>query len=210
MAIICLEGASGIGKTTSAAFMAEKHGYVGVPEVNELFKRPVTEPSDWYFEMQVRRWEIAKELSESGKVAILDGDHLQPVWCNWIFEDLGLQPVDEVLAFYSKAFASGAIGFPDAYVVLSLGVEELRLRKESDSIRSRRNFETHLRLIEPQKGYFKALKAYGLEGVSFIEATSPEKIANLCLSVSGNIAGYKQKPGFDIVEKFFASKVTSE
>lgn len=94
MTIICLEGASGIGKSTAAEFMAREYGFVRVPEVNELFSRSSNESDDWYFQMQIMRWELAKKTSLSGKTAILDGDHLQPVWYNWIFDDLKLQPVE--------------------------------------------------------------------------------------------------------------------
>lgn len=207
MTIVCLEGASAIGKTTSSNFMVEEYGYVRIPEINELFERPENELSDWYLNMQVSRWELAKEISESGKVAILDGDHLQPIWYNWILEDIGLQPVSEVLAFYSKAFFNGSLGFPDVYVILSLGVDDLRLRKERDTTRSRRNFETHLRLIEPQREYFESLKARGLEAVQFFESSSPEEVANLCWSICHNLKDSKHKVGFEVVDKFMTSKL---
>ena len=140
MAIICLEGASGIGKTNAAQFMAEKYGFVRIAEVNELFERSSDETEDWNFQMQVRRWELARDVSESGNIAILDGDHLQPIWFNWIFEDFNFRPVSEVLAFYSKVFSKGKLDFPDAYVVLSLEIDELRSRKEKDTARSRIDF----------------------------------------------------------------------
>ncbi|WP_148059455.1 ATP-binding protein [Sinobacterium caligoides] len=49
MTIICLEGASGIGKSTAAYFMEREYGYVRIPEVKELFDRPSNQPDDWYF-----------------------------------------------------------------------------------------------------------------------------------------------------------------
>lgn len=207
MTIICLEGASGIGKSTAADFMERKYGYVRIPEVNELFERSYKEPSDWYFRMQVKRWELARDASLSGKVAILDGDHLQPVWYNWIFDDLNLQTVEEVLEFYSKAFSEGALGFPDAYVLLHLDIDELRSRKESDKRRSRRNFEMHLRLIEPQRDYFEMLQSCGHSSVAFMEATSPDDIADCCLDfLRSNFKKEADKPKFGVIEDFFRSK----
>ena len=211
MAIICLEGASGIGKSTAAKFMEREYGFVRIPEVNELFIRSPNEPDDWYFEMQVKRWELAKNASLSGKVAILDGDHLQPVWYNWIFDDLNFQPVEAVLAFYSRAFLAGKINFPDAYVVLQLEMDKLRSRKENDKNRGRSNFEMHLRLIEPQRKYFEALQSSGMTGVNFVEATTPNDIADLCCTLqSENIASDSKRPKFDIVESFFKTKVTNK
>ena len=207
MAIICLEGASGIGKSTASDFMEREYGYVRIPEVNELFERSSNEADDWYFQMQIKRWELAKRESESGKVAILDGDCLQPVWYNWIFDDLKFQPVDDVLDFYSNAFVKGDLDFPDAYIVLHLGIDELRSRKENDKSRKRSNFEMHLRLIEPQRSYFEELLSGGHSGVSFIEAISPKDIANFCHSLQkGNLASSVKKPKFDIVEAFIRSE----
>lgn len=211
MPIICLEGASGIGKSTAANSMEKEYGYVRIPEVNELFERSSSESVDWYFEMQVKRWELAKKESQSGKVAILDGDHLQPAWYNWIFDDLNFQPVDEVLGFYSKAFLQGKLDFPDAYVLLHIGVDELRRRKENDKSRKRSNFDMHLRLIEPQREYFESLRSNGLKNVSFIKATSPVEIGNYCHNMCKiDLDKKSKKPGFNIVEAFIKSKVTSK
>lgn len=211
MAIICLEGASGIGKSTAADFMEKEYGYVRIPEVNELFVRSSSESVDWYFEMQVKRYELAIKESQSGKVAILDGDHLQPVWYNWIFEDLNFQAVNEVLDFYSKAFLQGRLAFPDAYVLLHLGVDELRTRKEIDKSRKRSNFDMHLRLIEPQREYFESLRLGGLKNVSFIEAKSPVVIGNYCHNMhKTDLVKTPNKPGFNIAEAYIKSKVTSK
>jgi deoxyadenosine/deoxycytidine kinase len=211
MAIICLEGASGIGKSTAADFMEKEYGYVRIPEVNELFERSSSESVDWYFEMQVKRWELAKKESQSGKVAILDGDHLQPVWYNWIFDDLNFQPVNEVLDFYSKAFLQGKLDFPDAYVLLHIGVDELRIRKENDKSRKRSNFDMHLRLIEPQREYFESLRSGGHKNVSFIEAKSPMAIGNYCHNMhKTDLVKKPNKPGFNIAEAYIKSKVTSK
>lgn len=211
MTIICLEGASGVGKSTAAKFMEREYGFVRIPEVNELFIRSSNEPDNWYLEMQVKRWELAKNASLSGKVAILDGDHLQPVWYNWIFDDLNFQPVEAVLAFYSRAFLAGKMNFPDAYVVLQLEMDRLRSRKESDKNRGRSNFEMHLRLIKPQRKYFEALQSSGMNGVNFVHATTPNDIADLCCTLQPeNIASDSNRPKFDIVESFFKTKITNK
>jgi deoxyadenosine/deoxycytidine kinase len=209
MPIICLEGASGIGKSTAAKYMADKFGYVRVPEVNELFERPANELPHWYFQMQEERWKMASEISDSGRVAILDGDHLHPIWYNWIFSDLGFQPINEVMRYFKKSFTDGKINFPDAYVVLKLPKDELRLRKESDKSRSRKNFETHLRLIEPQIEYFEALTRGGFNEIKFLESTSTADIAGVCKTIAETSTRSNSEIEFNVIENFIASKVTS-
>lgn len=49
------------------------------------------------------------------------------------------------------------ISLPDAYVLFWAEEDELRKRKEMDQTRSRRNFDKHLRMIEPQMRYFHYL-----------------------------------------------------
>lgn len=210
MAIICLEGASGIGKTTAAKFMSSEFGYVRVPEVNELFKRPAKESSIWYFQMQVKRWAMATDVSKSGNVAILDGDHLQPIWYNWIFADSGFQPISEIIELYKSSFSKGDISFPDAYVVLTLDTDELIARKERDHTRSRRNFETHLKLIGRQIEYFRALAIKGGIQVQFAPSTTPFDIANTCKSIAASSRTTNNSAGFDTIERFIASKVMNK
>ena len=206
MTIICLEGASAVGKSTAAHYMSDHLGYRRIAEVNELFKRPVNEPPGWYFHMQIKRWTMAKEISQSGNVAILDGDHLQPIWYNWIFSDTKLQPIAEVMKFYKKAFLNKDIALPDAYVVLTLSVDELSMRKETDNTRQRNNFATHLQLIKPQIEYFQALAAGLMSQVQFVPSTSSLDIATICRSVVESDRTTSRSTNFDIIEKFIVSK----
>ncbi|TFH72346.1 hypothetical protein E3V39_12245 [Gammaproteobacteria bacterium LSUCC0112] len=57
----------------------------------------------------------------------------------------------EVIGFYREKVHAGMIRCPDKYYVLTSTESELRQRKASDQRRSRRNFEKHLRLIQPHK-----------------------------------------------------------
>lgn len=50
MPIICLEGPSGVGKSTTAQELMERVGAVAIPEVNELFQRPDAMLENWYLE----------------------------------------------------------------------------------------------------------------------------------------------------------------
>lgn len=176
MPIICLEGASGAGKsTTSRELMKRWDAYI-VPEVNELFKRPLVMPENWYFERQVERWKIAQEKIQQHEWVVLDGDVFQPFWYNWSynFEVFG-QSLEEISDFYRPHVENGALGYPDHYFLLQVDVAELRKRKENDVTRRRGNFEKHLKVIEPQKRYFQELDRQIAGFVDFIVAAEVQK-----------------------------------
>ncbi len=179
MTIISIEGASAVGKTTVCLALEAEHGFTRIPEVNELYSRVPDEPPSWYFERQIDRWKMACDVSSSGGSAVLDGDPFQPMWYNWIFPELGLQPISEVVRFYHDKVSAGIIRFPDRYYLLTTSELELRQRKESDRSRSRRNFEKHLRLIKPQLAYFTAMNEGGRGLVSIVESTNAREIAKL-------------------------------
>jgi deoxyadenosine/deoxycytidine kinase len=170
MAIICLEGASGVGKSTMALFLEDNFKFKVIPEVNELFDRPAKESATWYFEKQVERWRQANNESINGSNVILDGDPMQPLWYNWIFHDCGFQPLQEVFEFYDDAIQREEIKFPEKYFILTADETELRERKDSDKSRRRRNFETHLKLISPQLDYFSIMKSLNLGNVEIIQS----------------------------------------
>ena len=174
MAIICFEGASAVGKTTTAQAFAENHAAFVVPEVNQLFTRPENEPREWYFDRQVDRWQIAHENSQTNELVILDGDPFQPLWYNWAYDYVGWQKPDFMAEFYERAIKNKMIDFPDLYFIFSTTEAELRKRRSSDGTRQRRGFETHLKMIEPQRRYFEAVKIFSPERVLFLDAETIE------------------------------------
>ena len=169
MTIVCLEGASGVGKSTVAARLAELTGAVIVPEVNLLFERKGNEPRSWYFERQAERWRIAAQNAGArAGIAVLDGDPFQPLWYNWAYGyDFG-ENAAVIHAFYARMLAKGKIDFPDRYFILSVSEEELRRRRERDETRTRKNFERHLRFIRPQRAYFEFLNSLETGWVDFV------------------------------------------
>ena len=86
--LICLEGASGVGKTTTAREITKRSGSSTfiITEVNHLFERPQNEDKTWYFEKQIERFEMAKRKLKTYDTVILDGDIFQPLSYNWCFD----------------------------------------------------------------------------------------------------------------------------
>ncbi len=185
--IICLEGPSAAGKTATCQALMEQGNADTIPEVNALFPRPANEAPEWYLECQTARWEIAQRQSRLGKVALLDGDPFQPLWYNWAYDFHHCQSLDVLCAFFRPRIAAGLMGFPDRYVYLLADEAELRRRKEADKTRTRRNFETHLRLIKAQSRYFEEMVRLVPGKVQRIEAESIEmnvKRVQECLTPS--------------------------
>ena len=155
--IICLEGPSAVGKTSTSRLLSERLGATVISEVNALFKRSETESETWYLERQIDRWNMAVGESAAGRLVVLDGDPFQPLWYNWSYGFVGLQSLEALRSFYRPAIVEGLLSFPDIYVHLTAEEGEIRRRKDADATRSRRNFEDHLRLLTTQTQYFNAM-----------------------------------------------------
>jgi hypothetical protein len=160
--IVALEGAPGVGKSTTAGALADRGAFV-VPEVNLLFARPSPEPADWYCERQVARWEMAALQARAGRLAVLDGDLLQPVWFSWIYAPEWGDP-RVPLAYFRRSLAEGRMRLPDHYVLLWVAEEERRERmlareraRGLGEERAQKKTAAYAAMVEPQRRFFQAL-----------------------------------------------------
>jgi hypothetical protein len=206
MTILCLEGPSAVGKTTACRALAERHGAFVVPEVNALFQRPAEEPPTWYLERQAERWRIAAKQQAHG-LAVLDGDPFQPLWYNWTFGFDRWGSLETLRAFYRPLIASGELAFPDRYILLTAGEEELRRRKDSDASRSRCGFETHLALCDALPRYFAVVSAAAPGLILNLDAADRETIVALIAGAAGGPIGPQPNPLslFDTITDWLAT-----
>lgn len=193
MRIICFEGPSAVGKTSIASAISVATGAGVIPEVSLLFERPVAEPPDWYLERQVDRWVMALNEARIHPLVILDGDPFQPLWYNWAYDFRERQGLASMKAFYRQRIASGVLSFPDCYIIFKATTEALSQRKEADFGRRRGGFEAHLRLIEPQLRYFRAMQSFAPESIHFVEARTIEESVQIvtelgCSSIAQPLA----------------------
>jgi deoxyadenosine/deoxycytidine kinase len=172
MPIICLEGASGVGKSTTCKELAASFNAYVVKEVIELFEVPENESTEWYLERQVERWIIANEKLKTHELVLLDGDIFQPLWYSWCYGFSQDRTLALLNNFYRKHLLNHTIDFPDGYMVLCTNETELRHRKEHDRTRKRTNFDKHLTFIEPQLHYFNAISHAVLGYVHIHDAKS--------------------------------------
>ncbi|PGZ97357.1 chloramphenicol acetyltransferase [Bacillus pseudomycoides] len=192
MPILCLEGASAVGKTTICKELEKQYGAYIVPEVNLLFERPVDEQKNWYLNRQVERWKIAIEQSRNNEFVVLDGDIYQPFSYNWCFHfQVFGQTLSLLEAFYCEKLFYKEIGLPDCYLYLYTSNDTLRQRKEYDVTRRRGNFEKHIHITEPHKKYYAALNNVKVSYCTMIEANfvqeTVEEIMDKVFSTNFNL-----------------------
>jgi deoxyadenosine/deoxycytidine kinase len=200
MSIICLEGASAVGKTTTAKAL-ENVGALAVAEVNQLFKRPENESAEWYFERQVERWSLAQKQKNFYSLIVLDGDPFQPLWYNWAYDFANRQDLDFMERFYKPRIRNETIGFPDLYFILSAGEVELRRRQTGDASRQRRGFEWHLQMIEPQQRYFRAMREFSPNRVFFLETETIEANVEFIRARAEDLSERKRDESRDLFDK---------
>jgi len=174
MPIVCLEGPSAVGKTTTAAALAASGDVYVVAETNVLFARPAEETPTWYLERQVERWTMATLATDHFPLVVLDGDPFQPLWYNAAYGYRGLQSLDVLEGFYRRHVARGTLGFPDRYVLLGASESQLRAQKAGDRTRGRRHFKQHLEFIDLQRRYFEHMERRAPGRVRFVEAARVE------------------------------------
>lgn len=164
MPIVCLEGTSAVGKSTTCKAFAEMYDTYVVQETHFLFgstNLKGIELVKWYHECQTKRWQIALEKSKEHEYVLLDGDVFK-LWYDWAygFDEKTLELFEYESDYFRRMILSNEISFPHCYVVLWNDEAELRKRKESDKTRKRGGFEKHLKLVEPQIKYFTALNTF--------------------------------------------------
>ncbi len=174
--IICLEGPSAVGKTTLAGELARA---IGVEIVAELSAGPppdIHDSAQWFVERHVERWGQACSLARRAPFVILDGDPFKGLWYDWIYAADGCSGVEANAALYREHVRQGTLAFPDLYVLLHAPEAQLRQRRSGDPTRTRRNFDKHLALIEPQHRYFAALHDAAPGQVLFLETTDRDAL----------------------------------
>lgn len=157
--VVCLEGPSAVGKTTLAAALAEECGAVVVPELSAGPPPPVGRSAAWFADRHAEQWRAARRQAACAPFAVLDGDPFKGLWYGWVYAEEGWEGVDVVAPLYRAHLERGTLGFPDLYVALDATEDQLRHHRASDPARRRRSFEKHLRLVEPLRRYFAALRA---------------------------------------------------
>jgi hypothetical protein len=160
--LIVVEGISAAGKTTwclkhASGFTVSETG--PRDDAPDATLNPGAAARFWV-EQGERRWRAARAIERLRGVAVCDTDpiKLHYIWSLW---QIGVAAERVWQAEHDAtrdAIAAGRIGFADAYFVKSIDPQSARQQRDADPARSRRNFELHLKLIDPLMRWYRALE----------------------------------------------------
>ena len=185
--VVCLEGPSAVGKTTLAAALARECGARVVPELDAASPPPIPQSAAWFVEQSAARWRRARAEAASVPFVVLDGDPFKGLWYNWVYAEEGWQDVNVLAPRYRAHIERHALAFPDLYVLLDADESQLRRRREADTTRRRRNFEKHLRLVEPLRRYFDALREAAPARVLLLDTSAQKNLTGEVLRALHNL-----------------------
>ncbi|MBB2947379.1 hypothetical protein FB565_007147 [Actinoplanes lutulentus] len=127
---------------------------------------PGPEPAEqaaFWCEVNARRWREAERQERRGGLAVCDDDPLKLHYA-WSLARIGMvsEPHWQAeVAAHRAAVAAGRLGFADLVLVSVPAEGELRRRRDTDPGRRRRNFDLHVRLIEPLRQWYQAVERVG-------------------------------------------------
>ena len=159
--IVVVTGPSASGKTT---WCRRHYPDVLVAEHVPIGMEPAeTDPAAlaaYWCGVNCRRWQEATEREALSGLAVCDDDPLK-LHYNWSLMLTGAAtPLSwaHALRASREAVAAGRLGFADLVLVSLPSLDELRSRRVADPARQRRNFELHVRLVEPLRQWYQALE----------------------------------------------------
>lgn len=161
--IIVVEGPSGAGKTTWCRRHAGANALLeALPDHSTVPTEPQAAARFWV-ERNVARWNEVLEREASDGLVVVDTDpfKLHYVWT--LFKSGQVSEIQWTMQrkVARDAFASERYALADLYLVSDLDDATLRMRRDADPSRTRRNFERHVRLRDSLLRWYRAID--GLE-----------------------------------------------
>ena len=147
--IVVVEGPSAAGKTT----WCKRHAGLWLPE-------PGRWPVEQVRQYQIDRWRQAVAADATGEVVVLDGDpfKLYYSWAAWRVGTLTDVEWTVVVETTRHHFVLGDYGLADLVLYSDPGEDELRIRKQADRTRTRRNFEQNTAMRPYFRQWYEAVK----------------------------------------------------
>jgi hypothetical protein len=134
-----------------------------VPSGEDMPGPAPAEQAAFWCEVNTRRWLQAEHQERGSGLAVCDDDPLKLhyAWSLARIGELSWQHWQAEIDVHRRAVADGKLGFADLILVSTPTEEELRRRRDADPVRRRRNFDLHVRLIEPLRQWYQAVERVG-------------------------------------------------
>ena len=157
--IVVVEGPSGAGKTT----WCRTHG--GANALLEALPDQATVPTEpeaaarFWVERNVARWQevLAREARDGLVVVDTDPFKLHFVWTLFRTGQVSEVEWTSQRDAARDAFASGRYALADVFLVSDVDDATLRVRRDADPSRTRRNFERHVLLRDSLLRWYSAI-----------------------------------------------------
>jgi hypothetical protein len=157
--IIVVEGPSGSGKTTWC------RTHAGANAILEALPDHATVPTEsqaaarFWVERNVARWQEVLEREARDGLVVVDTD---PFKLHFVWTLYRTGQVTEVEWTMQRdvardAFAAGRYALADVFLVSDVDDATLRVRRDADRSRTRRNFERHVLLRDSQLRWYSAI-----------------------------------------------------
>lgn len=159
--IIVVEGPSGAGKTTWCRTHAGAHALLeALPDLTAVPRDPHAAARFWV-ERNVARWNDVLERERRDGLVVVDTDpfKLHYVWSRWRTGQATIEQWELERTTSREAFSAGRYALADVVLYADVDEATLRTRRASDPTRTRRNFESHVRLRESSLRWYRALDA---------------------------------------------------
>ena len=199
--IVVVEGASGAGKTTWCRTHGGRHALLEeLPDHAAVPSDPQAAARFWV-ERNAARWEEVLRRERRDGLVVVDTDpfKLHFVWTLWQSGQATELEWKMQRDAARDAFAADRYGLADLVLVSDLDEATLRVRRNSDTTRTRTNFERHARLRESLLTWYRAVDRLEPGRVRFDlpnDGLTPELIAK---------GPRKVRSGADLFERLIAA-----
>lgn len=167
--IVVVEGASGAGKTTWTAKHGARYALLEALPDHAVVPGGEEAAARFWVERNVARWHEVVERERRDGLVVVDTDPLK-LHFTWSLYEVGYASRREwelARDVAREAVASSRYGLADLVFVSDVDETTLRVRRDGDATRTRRNFERHVRLRETTLRWYRAVAEIDARRVVF-------------------------------------------
>jgi hypothetical protein len=159
--IVVVEGPSGAGKTTWCRTHGGSHALLESLPDGSIVPEDEVAAARFWVERNATRWTEVQERERRDGLVVVDTDpfKLHFTWTLYQSGQTTLRAWELMRDVAREAFAAGRYGLADLVYVSDIDAAKLRVRRDADPTRTRRNFERHVKLRDSLIDWYRAIDA---------------------------------------------------